>query len=767
MSMGLSGSTVKSWFQYRCERKTRYELMDAAEQAAIPIVRRQKEKLWAILGDDYEARVVARLGRSVLLPAPGRRILSQEQSRAFLTGSRPQRYAAQVNLRPDSAPPMLAGSGVDVRQTSPDLVEIATVGGRRVFKIIDIKATRRSTAFHKTQVAFYVRMLEQVLREAGIEASMDPKGEIWHVPPGGTAEGDDHCVVEFDLEPYLRMVDRFCGEQVPAIARIPVGPRPSDDRTFFHVYFKCEQCDYLPHCSGSISAARSPDVRDVSAVAGVSHEAKRALLRNGVRSVADLAAAAGVGQRQGVGWTLQRRADQLRRRAQSLMDGVILRTEEEHTFLMPPRVDVSIFLLVDYDPVDDTLASIACMIRRDGTTRLHSEVLSRSDRAEEAEALCRIFTMIIEELAGIDAYNRSSGETGARPLTAHMFFFEPSEAVNLQQAIGRHLDDPRIRGGLLDIVRIFPPEDVVPEPEFRGAHHLPASSVRSVLEHLYALPVTVAYDLRQVSQVLAAVGAIALPYLPDVAFERPFSSMLGMEIIRGMRDARPDMPGEPEVRRDVEERLATLAAVTDWLHSEDQAIRTAGGPPMLRLNKKPFVFHQSFDPLNVVDLDVLRAMEVLESRAGLLDALVTLAQTAARRRDAGRCVAGLTMIGNTVTGFGTKARRKLTFSVPSESQASDLAPGDMGLVLTDDDPDVRLDPSAWPDCSVRMWRSGAEWVHRVTVDMSVADFDSPTFQRMFNRSGELPAWHIDKVFVDINGPRAADFIGALRDMDRT
>lgn len=767
MSDGLSASTIKSWFQYRCERKTRYEMMDPAEQAAIPIVRRQKEKLWAVLGDDYEARVVEKLGGSVLLPASGRKILSQEQSRAFLAGTRPQRYAAQMNLRPVSTPPMLVGSGVDVRQTSPDLIEIAAIDGRRVFKVIDIKATRRSTAFHKTQVAFYVRMLEQVLREAGIEASMDPKGEIWHVPKNGTAEGDDHDVADFDLEPYLRMVDKFCSEQVPAIVQIPVGPRPIDDRTFFHVYFKCEQCDYLPHCSGSISAARSPDVRDVSAVAGVSHEAKRSLLRNGVRSIAELAAAAGVGQRQGVGWTLQRRANLLRIRAQSLMDGMILRTEEEHTFLMPPRVDVSIFLLVDYDPVDDTLASIACMIRRDGTTRLQSVVLPRSDRAEEAGALCRVFSMILEELAGIDAYNRSSDETGAPPLTAHMFFFEPSEAVNLQQAIGRHLDDPRIRGGLLDIVRIFPPEDVVPEPEFRGAHHIPASSVRSVLEHLYALPVTVAYDLRQVSQVLATAGAIASPYLPAAAFERPFSSMLGMEVIRGMRDGRPDMPGEPEVRRDVEERLAALAAVTDWLHLEDDAIRTAGRPPMLRLNKKPFVFHQTFDPLNVVDLDVLRAMEVLESRAGLLDALVTLAQTASRRRDAGRCVAGLRMIGNTVTGFGARARRKLTFSVPTESQVSDLSAGDIGLILTDDDPDVRLDPSAWRDCSIRMWRSGPEWSHRVTVDMSAADFDGPTFQRMFIRSAKLPVWHIDKVFVDINGPRAADFIGALRDMDRT
>src|SRR3546814_6364455 len=41
---------------------------------------------------------------------------------------------------------------------------------------------------------------------------------------------------------------------------------------------------------------------------------------------------------------------------------------------------------------------------------------------------------------------------------------------------------------LLHAVRLFPPEDVVPEPEFKGAHHLPATAIRSVIEQLYALP---------------------------------------------------------------------------------------------------------------------------------------------------------------------------------------------------------------------------------------------------------------------------------------
>jgi hypothetical protein len=92
---------------------------------------------------------------------------------------------------------------------------------------------------------------------------------------------------------------------------------------------------------------------------------------------------------------------------------------------------------------------------------------------------------------------------------------------------------------------------------------------------------------------------------------------------------------------------------------------------------------------------------------------------------------------------------------------SDIAPGDLGLILTDDDPDVRLDPSQWQDCTINLWRRQPGRTQFLTLDMPASAFDSPAFQRMFNRSAQQPVWHIDRSFTDINGPRAAAFIGAL------
>src|SRR3546814_3365775 len=88
--------------------------------------------------------------------------------------------------------------------------------------VIDVKATRRATAFHKTQVAFYVRVLEELLRELKLTSSevttINPFGEIWRIPDEGTAEGDDWQIEQFALAPYLRLVDEFCRESLPGIA---------------------------------------------------------------------------------------------------------------------------------------------------------------------------------------------------------------------------------------------------------------------------------------------------------------------------------------------------------------------------------------------------------------------------------------------------------------------------------------------------------------------------------------------------------------------
>lgn len=759
MASGLSGSTIKSWFQYRCERKTRYEIMDPSELAAVPVAKDQREQPWATLGVEYENRVVAHLANNtqVLRPGLGEESLSERQAITFLRGHGSATYAAQVNLRPRGLPTSIEGANIKLRRSFADLIRRDVQDGQLIFTVIDVKATRAARAFHKTQVAFYVLLLRAMLAELGVQASVATIGEIWRIPDDGDAEGDQWTIEAFALNPYLRLVEDFCRSTLPAIAAKTVAPGRDD--TFFHVYFKCEQCAYLPHCIEAVGPRRAPHVRDVSAVAGLSHEAKRTLLSIGVGTVAGLAElGAGIGRIDGAGWSLSRRADQLVARARALRDDAVQPGTDPHSFLMPPRADAAIYLVADNDPVDDTLVTLGYRYVDDAGTREFIEVLSTGDRAAEANALVSVFGRLVADLEAIDAHNAAIDDpSDPASRYAHIFLYEATEALALQNAVKRHLDDPRVRTGLLHMVRLFPPDEVVPEPEFRGMQHLPATALRSVVEQLLALPVTVSYDLRQVSAALHRAGDVAFAYQPAEGFERPFSALLALDISRHLREGRGKGPDAGAIRADVSARLGATQAIADWLRAEHRRRVEAGEPPMLRLNKQPFRLQASFNPLDAGDLDVLRAFELLENRAGLLDTMIRLAQPKRVRRDAGRAIGPMRLLN-----VSDKGRYSyLLFAMPRECEDADIAAGSMGLILSDGNPDYVLEPRLWRTlgCDIMSPWSG-DTPNLLRLCMFRPNFTDPIFQEVKRRAGQ-DGWWLDQSFVDFNSSKADAFLSFL------
>lgn len=760
MGNGLSGSTIKSWFQYRCERKTRYEIMEPSELAAVPIAKDDREKPWAVLGVDFEDRVVRRLAREtgVLRPSQGDTDgLGEHVAAAFINGKGTAEYAAQVKLKPRSRPSFL---GVDLflRRSFADLVRREMLGQEPVFRVIDIKATRSARAFHKTQVAFYALLLETILVENGTAGRIDPEGEIWHIPDDGNAEGDRWQAEVFHLEPYRRLVRDFCSNTLPGIAAKAV--KHGRDETFFHVYFKCEQCGYLPHCIQAVGPERQPHLRDVSAVAGLSHEAKRSLLSVGGSTVARLAEmGAGIGRMDGAGWSLARRAETLVARAKALRDDKVAPGPEPHTFLMPPRSDAALYLVADHDPVDDGLVTLGYLYVAEGGSHEVIEVLPTANRRAEADALVRVFAKLIADLKAIDARNASlpGGDSDPAAIFAHIFVYEATEARALQDAVKRHLDDPRVRIGLLDMVRLFPPEEVVPEPEFRGMQHLPATALRSVVEQLLAVPVTVSYDLRQVSHALTSCGLISRAYEPTEAFVRPFSSLLSIEVSRALREGRRGAPTPDEVRADASARLHTTHLIAEWFRAEHRRRLDGGEKPMLRLNKHPFRLQATFNPLAADDLDVLRAFELLENRSGLLEGLIKLAQPTRVRRETGRAVGPMRLLG----AYPNQRNVSMLFRVPPEAMDADIASGAFGLILSDGEADFVLEPRLWPQlaCQLLDPKPGdTPNLHRVRVFRGV--FDSPIFQGMMRRAGQ-DGWWLDQTFVDFNSAKADAYLSFL------
>jgi len=449
-------------------------------------------------------------------------------------------------------------------------------------------------------------------------------------------------------------------------------------------------------------------------------------------------------------WGLQQRLELIQLRAEAQLKGEIQRPTDGYTLLMPPRADVRLFLVVDADPIDNDLVTLGYRRWRrvDGKEETEEvvRVLAKSHPDEESDALRSVLGAVAQDLSETDAWNRTHPEN---PLIAQIFLYEAAEAKNLQQALGRNLRVPEVRRGLLDLLRIFPPEEIVPEPEFKSYQHLPATIVRHVLEQLFALPVLVSYDLRQVTQVLAsAQRPLQTPYRPQTGFERRFSSLLSIDVIRTLREGRlpPSL-----VENDVKARLAAVEALADWLFEEN----ASSIAPFLRLPKQPFRFLRTMNPLEPGDLEILQAYTLLEERSTMLSHLTRMAQSASRRRLTLRTIDGLRYMSNTKR----KNTRLVVFSIPPDCVETELVPDTFDVILTQDEPDIRLNPLLWTNNKVTIQGIAFErHPPQLVISMLEARFQAIVAPQI-GQSGQT--WCLDEVYQDRTAVRLHQFLSSL------
>lgn len=764
--MKISASIVKNWFQYKCDRKTTYESFeDLLEHMRIE---ETAAGSWATVGNDYERQIIQKLIQkegttNVLTPSADRDFVDAQRSRSFYQRTVLQRYGYQLVLWDTRTLRQTLKLPDNVRLSigKPDLIYVTQHPEKNIpyFHVVDIKATQVTTAFHKAQVAYYALMLRSILQENLFPGEVYPVGEIWYFPSSSAPEAEIFRKEEFPIASYQSSVVDFFHRKIPTLIENQEQLKEGKDETFFHLYFKCEQCKYLPHCMNSIAPEKQVEQKDLSMVPGMSHESKRILWKKGIRNVGSFASQTEEQltlQTEHANWVLKNHGKLLWMRAKALQNNQIYRMKELMTWLMPPRVDVAIFLIVDRDPIDGCLTTLSCTKMQDGQVN-PPDIVIIDTQEEERQALQKILGQIHRYLQETDQHNEQHKAQPKQQLHAHLFVFEPAEAKDLQQALGRHLQHPEIQEQLLHLLRIFPPEELLPEPEYKGHHHLPATALRSVLEQLYAIPAPASYDLAHVSQALAqhATPPLACAYQPEKDFSRPFSSRLSIEICRRLKS--PKDPSSPEfaklkqrIRDDVEQRLRAMAALCAWLLQENRSAEV----PFLRLNKQPFRFQVTLNPLNVGELDLLKVQTLLENRVNRLKALVELARPYQERVRRGKCFANLALLNN-----GLNQNGWALLKIPPRQEHVEILRESFGLILTDNHPDRLLDPTAWADYRLLQAREGylPDSIF-ATIHKSV--YNAEPFQELLKQTSR-DGWFLDLCHVDINTDRLLDFLTSL------
>ena len=172
-----------------------------------------------------------------------------------------------------------------------DLVRRFEQDGTVYLQIIDIKNAPVATHFHRIQVAYYSMVLEHQLKQLFnnklIEHPVEifPFGAIWK-----TTEDSDKLyeIEEFNLATYRRQLEYFFHNELPELSSVSLHPQ---DKSDFHLYYKCEQCKYQSHCNKSVQTESASEL-DLSAIYGITQYSKATLLDLGFSTVGDFASLA-------------------------------------------------------------------------------------------------------------------------------------------------------------------------------------------------------------------------------------------------------------------------------------------------------------------------------------------------------------------------------------------------------------------------------------------------------------------------------------------
>jgi hypothetical protein len=109
---------------------------------------------------------------------------------------------------------------------------------------------------------------------------------------------------------------------------------------------------------------------------------------------------------------------------------------------------------------------------------------------------------------------------------------------------------------------------------------------------------------------------------------------------------------------------------------------------------------------------------------------------------------------------------RMVFKVPFESRQAELSTDSFGVVLTQDDPDILLDPGRWADHMVRIERVRFA-ADSGTVSTTMAHSRFLQHYESMLRNNPQASWFLDEVFTDPNTPRMLEFLEFIAESEAT
>jgi hypothetical protein len=345
---------------------------------------------------------------------------------------------------------------------------------------------------HRIQVGLYALILRDAIEEAGLDLTVSLQGGIWLF--------EQPEPEWFDLVHIVPPLETFLTDDQTKNL-----DEPAED-AFWHLYFRCEWCDYYSHCR-----AEAEEIESVSLIPYLSNFGKRHLNDQGVNTVRDLAGALGSPNGPDVlagSASLEGREEQLLKAIAALDTGQEQFTEAS-SLGMPKGENIRVILTLQSDPLSGAMYGYA--INRLFGADLYespSETIARVAASGDPDVLSAFNRRLVQDLMAIlrpvHRHNDKHEDNWAAQLAVQAYVFDTYERSLLTEALLDAVLDPYLAEDALALLFYFQRPELTEASDHPDTEvFFPVVVLSQVVRSLFALPIPIAYRFHDVVSTLA------------------------------------------------------------------------------------------------------------------------------------------------------------------------------------------------------------------------------------------------------------------------
>lgn len=508
----LSPSLIARFFYHNCERYLRFNAtpLQMRSKIGIPVINQNQNPVTKALleaGNKWEESVILnKLKNNVIIPAGDgalhERSHSIEESleifRKLKAGEAV--YQPTILVSPEFYKKYHLSSEIcSFSACRPDLVRvIEKEGGGSCLQVIDVKASDELSSSHRIQATLYALMLKDVLVKNDIDMQVDfNQAGIW-------LNGQEEPEL-FNLDFNTKIIEEFLHYRLPKILKSPLKSVP------WHVYSRCELCDFYQYCRKEAEDSNSVSLVPYLSVSG------REYLREAewdnqtsINSLSELEVFLNNENSDNIlsnCGSLRNKGDSLRNILKALKEKEII-INNRTSLALPKNEDAGLFITLQKEPVSGQI--YAAGFRRFKGKAVYGDVVNERIYVAETPDKCmeiqRNFLLdLFKEIKILHEYNEMYDATldWKEQKSLQIYFYDSYELDLLKELLREAVKDAELADVALDLLFYFQDPSLFNEKQHPLSRtSFPAVVLTGEIQKLVSLPIPFSLRLPEVVETL-------------------------------------------------------------------------------------------------------------------------------------------------------------------------------------------------------------------------------------------------------------------------